>query len=135
MADIAAAARLGRQTLEEDMAHMARLKEETVRRLAEEVPKAKLLAQGGAPHILAISLVGYKSEVVVRFLSDRGICLSSGSACHRGKPSHVFAALGLPKRTLMGVLRVSFSPESTRADVDALAGGLTEITKTRIAAR
>ena len=61
--------------------------------------------------------------------------VSSGSACHRGKPSHVFAALGLPKRTLMGVLRVSFSPESTRADVDALAWGLTEITKTRIAAR
>ena len=71
----------------------------------------------------------------VRELSDRGVYVSSGSACHRGKPSHVFAALGLPKRTLMGVLRVSFSPESTRADVDALAGGLTEITKTRIAAR
>lgn len=69
-----------------------------------------------------------------------GSCPTGGvrllrSACHRGKPSHVFAALGLPKRTLMGVLRVSFSPESTRADVDALAGGLTEITKTRIAAR
>ena len=74
-------------------------------------------------------------EMLVRELSDRGGYVSSGSACHRGKPSHVFAALGLPKRTLMGVLRVSFSPESTRADVDALAGGLTEIAKTRIAAR
>ena len=36
---------------------------------------------------------------------------------------------------LSGRPSVSFSPESTRADVDALAGGLTEITKTRIAAR
>ena len=114
----------GRLTLEEDMAHMARLKEETVRRLAEEVPKAKLLAQGGAPHILAISLVGYKSEVVVRFLSDRGVYISSGSACHKGKPSHVFAALKLPKGERDGVLRISFSYDTKQEDVDALIEGL-----------
>ena len=124
IAAFAAAARLGRQTLEEDMAHMARLKEETVRRLAEEVPKAKLLAQGGAPHILAISLVGYKSEVVVRFLSDRGVYISSGSACHKGKPSHVFAALKLPKGERDGVLRISFSYDTKQEDVDALIQGL-----------
>ena len=99
------------------------------------VPGLEIISRGDAPHICAVSLPGYPSEMLVRELSDRGVYVSSGSACHRGKPSHVFAALGLPKRTLMGVLRVSFSPESTRADVDALAGGLTEITKTRIAAR
>ena len=99
------------------------------------VPRLEIISRGDAPHICAVSLPGYPSEMLVRELSDRGVYVSSGSACHRGKPSHVFAALGLPKRTLMGVLRVSFSPESTRADVDALAGGLTEITKTRIAAR
>lgn len=99
------------------------------------VPGLEIVSRGDAPHICAVALPGYPSEMLVRELSDRGVYVSSGSACHRGKPSHVFAALGLPKRTLMGVLRVSFSPESTRADVDALAGGLTEITKTRIAAR
>ena len=99
------------------------------------VPGLEIISRGDAPHICAVSLPGYPSEMLVRELSDRGVYVSSGSACHRGKPSHVFAAVGLPKRTLMGVLRVSFSPESTRADVDALAGGLTEITKTRIAAR
>ena len=126
IAAFAAATRLGRQTLEEDMAHMARLKEETVRRLAAEVPKAKLLVQGGAPHILAISLVGYKSEVVVRFLSDRGIYISSGSACHKGKSSHVFAALKLPKGERDGALRISFSYDTKEEDVDALIGGLKE---------
>ena len=99
------------------------------------VPGLEIVSRGDAPHICAVSLPGYPSEMLVRELSDRGVYVSSGSACHRGKPSHVLAALGLPKRTLMGVRRVSFSPESTRADVDALAGGLTEITKTRIAAR
>ena len=56
------------------------------------------MGEGTAPHILAVTLPGYKSEVIVRFLSDRGICLSSGSACHKGKPSHVYAALKLPKK-------------------------------------
>ena len=100
-----------------------------------QVPGLEVVSPGDAPHICAVSLPGYPSEMLVRDLSDMGICVSSGSACHKGKPSHVFAALGLPKRTLMGVLRVSFSAENTREDVDILAEGLTSITKNRIAMR
>ncbi len=99
------------------------------------VPGLEIISPGDAPHICAVSLPGYPSEMLVRDLSDRGIYVSAGSACHRGKPSHVFATLGLPKRTLMGVLRVSFSPENTRADVDALTAGLLHITRTRVAMR
>ena len=99
------------------------------------VPGLEVVSPGDAPHICAISLPGYPSEMLVRDLSDRGIYVSSGSACHKGKPSHVFAALGLPKRTLMGVLRISFSPDSTCEEAGALAGALTEITQTRIAMR
>ena len=99
------------------------------------VPGLEVVSPGDAPHICAISLPGYPSEMLVRDLSDRGIYVSSGSACHKGKPSHVFAALGLPKRTLMGVLRISFGPDSTQSEADALASALTEITQTRIAMR
>ena len=99
------------------------------------VPGLEVVSPGDAPHICAISLPGYPSEMLVRDLSDRGIYVSSGSACHKGKPSHVFAALGLPKRTLMGVLRISFSPDSTCEEAGALAAALTEITQTRIAMR
>ena len=99
------------------------------------VPGLEVVSPGDAPHICAISLPGYPSEMLVRDLSDRGIYVSSGSACHKGKPSHVFAALGLPKRTLMGVLRISFSPDSTCEEAGALADALTEITQTRIAMR
>ena len=102
--------------------------------LPQAVPGLRALTEGGAPHILPITMPGYKSEVVVRFLSDRGICVSSGSACHKGKPSHVFAALGLPKRTLMGVLRISFSPATVQEEVDALVNGLREIQSSRVGA-
>ena len=131
-AAFAAAVEAGRASLERDLAHMRELKDYAARTLREQVPGLELIGAGTAPHILPVTLPGYKSEVVLRFLSDRGIYVSSGSACHKGKPSHVFAALGLPKRTLMGVLRISFSPENTREDVDALVAGLKQSTASRI---
>lgn len=105
-------------------AHLKELKDYAEQRLLAEVGGLERVGDGQAPHILPVTLVGYKSEVVVRFLSDRGIFISSGSACHKGKPSHVFAALNLPKKQMDGVLRISFAKENTKEDVDALVEGL-----------
>ena len=129
LAAFAAAAQAGFARMGEDTAHMAELKAYAARTLRERVKGLVLVGEGTAPHILPISMPGYKSEVVLRFLSDRGICVSSGSACHKGKPSHVYAALGLNKKVLDGVLRGSFSYDTTRADIDALAEGLAEAGK------
>lgn len=124
IAAFATAARLGRESMAIDLALMADLKAYALEKLPQTVPGLRPLVEGGAPHILPITLPGYKSEVVVRFLSDRGIYVSSGSACHKGKPSHVYAALKLPKKEQDGVLRISFSHDTTREDIDALAEGL-----------
>ena len=104
----------------------AAIKEYTLGRLKAALPQLEVISPGDAAHICAIALPGYKSEVVVRVLGDRGVCISSGSACHKGKPSHVFAAMGLPKPWLDGALRLSFSPESTREEADALVLALKE---------
>lgn len=124
IAAFAAAAKLGRATLEQDIASMSACKERLIQALRSTLPQVQILCGDGAAHILPISLVGYKSEVVVRFLSDHGVYLSSGSACHKGKPSHVYAALGLEKPVTDGALRVSFSYDTTFDDVDALVEGL-----------
>lgn len=126
IAAFATAAQLGWASRLEDQDHMAHLKTYAIDQLTQQLPEIVILTQGGAPHILPIALPGYKSEVVVRFLSDRGVYISSGSACHKGKPSHVFAALKLPKPQQDGALRISFSYDSTQADVDALVSGLAE---------
>ncbi len=102
----------------------AAIKEYTLSKLKEAVPKLEVISPGDAPHICAVTLPGYKSEVIVRVLGDRGVCVSSGSACHKGKPSHVFAAMNLPKPWLDGALRLSFSPDSTQEEADALASAL-----------
>ena len=133
-AQIAALAAACEAWEENTAARIREIKEYALTALAR-VPGLEVVSPGDAPHICAISLPGYPSEMLVRDLSDRGICVSSGSACHKGKPSHVFAALGLPKRTLMGVLRVSFGPDSTKTEADALTEALLQITQSRIAMR
>ncbi len=123
IAAFAAAVRAG----DADSARLERtaaIKEYTLAKLKEALPKLEVISAGDVPHICAITLPGYKSEVVVRVLGDRGVCVSSGSACHKGRPSHVFAAMNLPKPWLDGALRLSFSPDSTREEADTLAAAL-----------
>ena len=72
---------------------------------------------GGAPHILCLSLPGYRSEVLLNALDAEGICVSKGSACKRGARSHVLEAMGLSAAVIDGAIRISFSrdnrPEET----------------------
>lgn len=127
IAGLAAAVQCGMDRQKTELARLTDLRDYAIGRLREVVPEVRILSPDDAcPHILAVTLPGYKSEVVVRFLSDRGVYLSSGSACHKGKLSHVYTALGLPKPWLTGALRVSFGEGSTREDVDALAQALLE---------
>lgn len=126
IAGFAAACTLGTATLEGDLAHMAALKNYALVRLRAALPELEIISAGDAPHICAVTLPRYKGENIVRVLGDRGICLSSGSACHKGKPSHVYAALGLPKSWLDGALRISFDAATTRESVDVLVQALCE---------
>ena len=102
----------------------AQIKQYTLSALKEALPKLEIVCPGDAPHICAVTLPGYKSEVVVRVLGDQGVCISSGSACHKGKPSHVFASMNLPKSWLDGMLRLSFSPDTTKEQADTLVEAL-----------
>ena len=108
------------------------VKEYALSCLQAQVPGLVIVSPGDAPHICAVSLPGYPSQMVMNDLDGRGICVSNGSACHKGKPSHVFAALGLPSDVLKGVLRISFSPVSTKEEVDALTDALAKITQERM---
>ena len=135
IAALAAACRVWMDHREAYTERMRETKDHFLSSFSAALPQGVVVSPGDAPHICAVSLPGYPSEMLVRELSDRGICVSSGSACHRGKPSHVFAATGRPKGELLGVLRVSFSPESTPSECDALVNALSEISSARVAAR
>ena len=123
IAGFAKAVELRRENLPDKLAHLAEIKGYAVEQLTQ-IPDLTVVGAGAAPHILSVSLPGYPSQNIVSDLSAQGICISAGSACHQGKPSHVVAALKLPKRTAAGVIRLSFGPETTKAEIDACAAAL-----------
>lgn len=78
------------------------------------------------PYIINISACGVRSETMLHFLESRGIYISSGSACAKGKKSHVLTAMGLPQNRTDSALRISFSKYSTMEEIDLFAEALAE---------
>ena len=76
------------------------------------------------PYVLNITAGRVRSETMLHHLEKREIYLSSGSACAKGKPSHVLSAMGYDKNRADSALRVSFSKYNTKEDIDALAEGI-----------
>ena len=122
IAGFARAVELRMVNLDEKLAHMAQLKTYAMKQLSA-IPDVMLLG-GEAPHVLALSMVGWPSQNMVNDLGSQGICISAGSACHQGKPSHVVATLKLPKKAAGGVIRLSFGPETTKEEIDACVAAL-----------
>ena len=98
---------------------------ETLLTLLGDIPEIVVNSpEEGLPYILNLSAVGVRAETMLHFLAQRGISVSSGSACGKAKPSHVLAAMGLPKERAASALRVSLSRFTTEEDLTALAQGL-----------
>ena len=125
IAGFAKAVELRSEHLAQKLQHTAEIKEYCRERLLT-IPGMVSVGKGTAPHILSMALVGYPSANIVTDLGEKGICISAGSACHRGKSSHVVSTLGLDKRTAAGVIRISFSPDTTKEDIDTLCAALKE---------
>ena len=92
----------------------------------QSVPDCVMIGGGNnpAPHILSAALTGWPSQNIINDLSAQNIYISAGSACHRGKISHVTAALKLSKKTAQSAFRLSFGPDTTKADIDACVQAL-----------
>ncbi len=73
------------------------------------------------PYIMNISVKGIRSETMLHYLAQNEIYVSSGSACSKGKPSHVLKAMGIDKDTADSSIRISFSKFNTKEDIDILA--------------
>lgn len=78
------------------------------------------------PYIVSLSVPGLRSETLLHFLSERGVMVSSGSACAKGAKSPVLTALSLPAREIDSALRISFCRDNTEDDIDRLLAGLQE---------
>lgn len=74
----------------------------------------------GAPHIVSASIAGIRSEVLLHALEEKGVYVSSGSACssHKHTVSATLESMGIEKQLMDSTLRFSFSVFTTKEELD-----------------
>lgn len=79
-----------------------------------------LTDEGSAPHIISVGVAGIRSEVLLHTLEDKGIYVSSGSACSSNHPSvsGVLKGIGAAREYLDATLRFSMSEFTTKEEID-----------------
>ncbi|MBR6383854.1 MAG: cysteine desulfurase [Lachnospiraceae bacterium] len=107
---------------DEDTARMRELREYMIKGLneCEGVTINGADAEGSAPHIVSASVKGVRAEVLLHSLEEKGIYISSGSACASNKPavSATLKAIGVDKDLLDSTVRFSFSVLTTKDEID-----------------
>jgi cysteine desulfurase len=122
---LARAVELAVEERESDGARIGAMRERLEAALLERVPDA--VVHGSrvprAPHILNISVPGTDSESLLMALDLSGVACSSGSACQSGSvdPSHVLAAMGVPRELAISAVRMSLGSLTTDDCVQRVA--------------
>lgn len=82
-----------------------------------------------APHIVSVSIQGIRAEVMLHALEDKGIYVSSGSACASNKPSisATLKAIGVKKELLDSTIRISMSVQTLREELEMTVNALGEL--------
>lgn len=88
-----------------------------------------VIQPGDVPHILNLSYVGAKGEVAVNALSEKGIMVSTTSACASklATLNETLTAMGQSVDVINGSIRISMSKDTEEKDVDMLIKGLKEV--------
>ena len=122
IAGFALAAKMVYSDLEEKTARMRKLKERFIEgiRQVDHVSVHGLPDETSAPHIVSVGIAGIRSEVLLHTLEEKGIYVSSGSACSSNHPgiSGVLKGIGVEREYLDATLRFSLSEFTTKEEID-----------------
>ncbi len=73
-----------------------------------------------APHIINVSFIGYVGENVLHFLESEGVYVSVGAACSNNSGhGSILQKMHAERKNVLGAIRVSFSHQTTKEDIDA----------------
>ena len=108
--------------LEDKVARMRALKQRFIEGVSkiEHTTVHGLTDETSAPHIISVGIAGIRSEVLLHTLEDKGIYVSSGSACASNHPaiSGELKGIGAGKEYLDATLRFSMSEFTTEEEID-----------------
>ena len=126
-------------SMEEECAQMSALRDLLVAKVSAiegitvNGPAAKEETKAfAAPHIVSVSVSGVRAEVLLHALEEKGIYISSGSACASNKPavSETLKAIGVKKELLDSTIRFSFSRFTTEEEIRYAAFSLAQVIET-----
>lgn len=122
IAGIGLAAKEAYENFEEKISKMIELKDYFIDRVTsiENVTVNSSKGAEGAPHIISVSFLGVRSEVMLHSLEDKEIYISSGSACSSNKPSvsATLKGIGLKPEQIDSTVRFSLSYDTTKEELD-----------------
>lgn len=120
---IGKACKLANKNMETHIKNLARMRDYYLKRLQKEIPD-KIRINGTMENRLPgnanVSFKGTNASELIFRLDEKGICVSSGSACSSGEasPSHVLTAIGVPEKYLNSAIRTTFGDNNTFEQVD-----------------
>ena len=88
--------------------------------ITSSVPCASETLPGSVAGVAHICFEGLESESLLFLLDEQGVCVSAASACASGamEPSHVLAAMGVPRSRMMGSVRFSLGHDTTAEEIE-----------------
>lgn len=93
--------------------------------MLKDIPQVVINSPSDAlPNIINMSVMGIPSQVLINYLSERGIYVSAGSACKKGHRSDVLTAIGLPPKVIDSAVRVSFSRYTTKKEAEVFVSAI-----------
>ena len=131
IAGMGLAAKMLYQDLDAEIGKLYDLRELFIKEVSD-IPEVKINGpQGreGAPHIISVTVPGVRAEVLLHALEDKGVYVSSGSACATNRPhlSGTLAAIRLPRPYLDSTIRISLSGMNTEEDILQASSALHEV--------
>lgn len=105
-----------------DMDRVRGLRDHLEAHIAAEIPEVRIHGAGAGrlPNTSLVGFAGIEGEALQLKLAERGICVSTGSACSTGmrEPSHVLRAMQVPDAYARGTIRFSLGHGTTAEDMD-----------------
>ena len=128
------ACELSNKNMDTHIRNLSKLRDYYLTKLQKEMPQ-KIRINGSMENRLPgnanVSFEGVDASELIFKLDEKGICVSSGSACSSGSttPSHVLTAINVPEKYLNSAIRTTFGDSNTFEQVDYLVKVIKNLVK------
>ena len=125
------ATEIARKNMEKHIRNLSKVRDYYIKKVQKEIPNIRINGsmENRLPGNANISFKGINASELIFKLDERGICVSSGSACSSGNtnPSHVLTAMNVPEVYLNSAIRTTFGDNNTFEQVDYVVKILKQI--------